>query len=153
MKLGGDLQTVLVNPQGQAFDIGKTQYPDINPAHLLKYRVEELKADFLVLHICPVASGGGMLTVFTILPDNTPFRAADIEHHWETLDNPRETLFTDSDGDGIPELRDWNAYRWHGTNTYYSFDGRQFHPLWRDYYEAPADDDYNMKFVLRTKAH
>ena len=154
VKLGAEGQTVLRNPRGQEFDVGKTQYPDIAPTYLLKLSIPELKASFLVLHIDPVASGGSELTVFTLLPNDVPIRAADLHHHWEweVITDWKQTLFADSDGDGVLELRDWGAYRWFGTDTYYSFDGKRFHPLWVEEYQAPDDDDYNLKLVSRRKA-
>ncbi|MCY2930129.1 MAG: hypothetical protein NTV86_11675 [Planctomycetota bacterium] len=154
LRPGPDAQTVLTNPAGRDFDVGETMYPDITSTHLLMLHVEELKADFLVLHVDPLASGGSTLTVFTILPGQVPVRAADIDHHWEWNDaeNWRETLFVDSDGDGVPELRDGGAYRYRGTNTYYSFDGTRFGPLWIDDYQAPEGDDYHLKLLSRRKA-
>ena len=151
---GPDGQTILTNPAGRDFDVGETMYPCITSTHLLKIHVEELKADFLILHVNPIASGSVTLTVFTILPGQIPVRAADIDHHWAWNDaeNWRETLFVDSDGDGVPELRDGGVYRWRGTNTYYSFDGTRFHPLWIEDYQAPEGDDYNLKLISRRRA-
>lgn len=151
---GPDGQTILTNPAGRDFDVGETAYPDITPTHLIKVRVEELKADFLILHVAPAASGSVTLTVFTILSGQVPVRAADIQHHWEWSDaeNWRQTLFVDSDGDDVPELRNCGAYRYRGTNTYYSFDGTRFHPLWIEDYQAPEGDDYHLKLLSRRKA-
>ena len=153
--LGSKCETVLVNPHGRAFNVGKTRYPDISKTHLYRLFVPELKAEFLVLHIDPVASGGSDLTVFTILPNDVPCRAADIHHHWEwqMVADWKQTLFVDSDGDGVLELRDWGAYRWSGTNTFYSFDGTRFRPLWIEKYKAADDDDYDLKLVSRRRVH
>ncbi len=145
--------TTLVNPRGQRFDVGPTQYPDINRTRLIKIAVQELRAEFLILYVPPVASGGSTLTVFTIASNDTPVRAADLRHHWEPqmVTDWRETLFVDSDGDGIPELRDWGAFRWEGANTFYSFDGVRFHPLWVEQFKASEDNSYDMKLVSRRR--
>lgn len=153
VRLGPNNETVLVNPQGRAFNMGKTQYPDTIPTHLLKVRVDELKAQFLILHVGPAASAASILTVFTIMPNNVPLRAADIRHHWEWCmvgeNDWKETLFVDSDGDGVPELHDHDIWKEGGTITYYSFDGKSFHPLWVEEYKA--DDDAKINLVSRRR--
>ncbi len=152
VETGPQGHTILINPSGRRFDVGETMYPDILTSHLFKLGVPRLEAEFLMLHFTPAASGASMLYVFTILPGNVPYRAADLLHHWEWWDSGRdwqETLFVDSDKDGIPELRDDDAYRHCGTVTYYSFDGKKFSPLWVEYYEAPEDEDYNLKLISR----
>ena len=150
---GPEGQTVLVAPDGHAYDVGRTQYPDIVQARLCRFTVEELEVEFLVLYVPPVASGGSTLTLFTIRPGNVPVRAADIRHHWEPhhVRDWKATLFTDSDGDGVLELRDDDAYRWSGTVTYYAFDGQRFSPLWIEEYQASEDNDYDLQLISRRK--
>jgi hypothetical protein len=146
-------ETLLTSPGGRTFDVGMTQYPDVTASRLFKLRVEELRADFLILYASPAASGGSTLTLFTVLADDAVVRAADIPHHWEwdMVIDWKSTLFTDSDGDGVPELRDWSAYRRSGTNTFYDFDGLRFHPLWVEQYQSSGDDDYDLKLVSRLR--
>jgi hypothetical protein len=155
MKVGAKGQTILIGPQGRAFDVGETQYPDIARARLYKCAVKELGAVFLILYVPPVASGGSQLTLFTIKPGNVPVRAADITTHCESCNSPedwKEELFVDSDGDGILELRENDAYRWSGTKTYYAFNGERFFPLWIEEYKAPDNDDYHLTLVSRRRA-
>jgi hypothetical protein len=154
MKVGPEGQTILLNQQGRAFNVGHTQYPDISQARLYKCAVKEFGADFLVLYVPPIASGGSRLTLFTILAGHVPVRVADITTHCESWDIPedwKQALFADSDGDGVLELCENDAYRWSGTVTYYAFDGQRFFPLWIEEYKAPEHDDYNMQFVSRRK--
>ncbi|HDZ21167.1 MAG TPA: hypothetical protein ENH78_07740 [Phycisphaerae bacterium] len=154
VRLGVAGQTVLISPGGRTYDVGKTQYPDIVRARLHRFPVEELKAEFLALYMPPAASGPSTLTLFTIRAGDTPVRAADIRHHWEphNVRDWKATLFTDSDGDGVLELRDNDAYRWGGTVTYYAFDGQRFSPLWIEEYKAPEDKDYDLKLISRRRA-
>lgn len=156
--------TILVNPRGVLYDVGRTQFPDRVGSTLWRVRVRQLNADFLVLYTPPIASGGSVMTLFYLRGQDEPVRAADITHHYELtpernspvarLSDGRlltDVLFADSDHDGIPELVEPDAYRWCGTITYHQFDGERFIPLWIEEYEAAEDAAYDLKLVARRR--
>ena len=145
--------TILVSPSDKEYNVGETMYPDITHAVLWKISVPELRATFLILYAPPACSGASVMSVFHLLPGNVPVLVAEIRHHFEfgivpndpsarVVGGPggtllRDVLFVDSDGDGIPELRDDDAYRWEGSITYFRWDGQTFRPLWVEHYVAP----------------
>ena len=152
LRAAPDGSTIVVNPKGSEFRVGSTRYPDRQPTTLWLVGVPALKREFLVLFTPPTASGAVPMTLFTIKQDGEAIvRAADILHHYEwdseytTVDEVRETLFVDSDGDGTPELVDDDVWKWGGTLTYSVLLEDRFQPRWR---ETFALDESSGKVVL-----
>ena len=132
--------TIVVNPNGDEFNIGTTQYPDVIPATLWIVEVPELNGKFLLIRIPPAASAAvGMPIVFVDQKDR-PSLAGSIRQRWEfsisTKDEPgfnpmvewegstrlRDILFEDINADGRPELVEDTEYsRWGGTVTHFRF--------------------------------
>lgn len=142
----GGPATILANPGGHEFNVGTTQFPDINTTFLWRVTVKEFHSDFLVLYTNPVASGGSTITLFRIVNSDTPIRVADIVTHDEMhpmpgslakdplvaiVDYPqgrslREILFTDFDRDGVPELEENDVGKYGGFVRYYRWNGDAF---------------------------
>jgi len=163
--------TILVNPNGEEFNIGETQYPDILPATLWIVEVKELKARFLVIRVPPTASAAVKMPILYINDDNTPSLAGSIGQRFEFKANSddmpgfdptiqwdgnhhlRDMLFKDSDGDGIPELMEDDVWKQGGTITYYRFtEQKSFVPLWKETWKmGKINDDYEMVSRIKIK--
>ncbi len=154
--------TVVVNPKGEEFNIGVTQYPDVLPATLWIVRVEELKARFLLIRVPPAASAAVEMPVVYLDEDDRPSLAGTIRQRFEFPVHPqdeagedpkviavdgerrlRDLLFEDSDQDGVPELVENDVWKEGGTVTYFRFtSAKKFVPLYREVWARP-DDKYD----------
>ena len=141
--------TIVMNPQGEAFNIGTTQYPDVLPATLWIVEVKELNARFLLIHVPPVASASVEMPILYLDREDRPTWAGSIRQRWEfkihRQDNPgynpkaaicdgerylRDILFTDINGDGTPELEEEDIWRGSGSVTYFRFtEDKKFVPV------------------------
>jgi len=134
--------TIVVNPKGQEFNIGATQYPDWPPTKLWIVEVKELGARFLLIQVPPMASGTVVMPVVYVDENDKPTVAGEINQRWEfgpepaDMDNPgynpkvmmdggeqllRDVLFEDIDHDGKPELVEDDVWKDGGYIRYYKF--------------------------------
>ena len=159
--------TVVVNPRGKEFNIGYTQYPDFPRATLWIVEVKELHARFLVIRVPPVASAAVAMPVLYLDENEKPTLAGAVVQRFEFTVHPddapganprvicdgehllRDMLFEDSDGDGIPELKEDAIWKDGGTVTYYRFTkAKRFVPLWREKWRR---GDNGFELVSRKK--
>jgi hypothetical protein len=109
LKPGENNSTIVVFPDGHEQNVGQTQYPDITTAQLYKIKGPELKGEYLVLYVPPVASGGATMTVFEIEGESVN-RHRDIDHRYEfrlipnQANDPRVGVVDTQDGIALRRL-------------------------------------------------
>jgi hypothetical protein len=154
-KNDSDSSTVLINPDGKRFDIGKTLFLRCPKTILWGIRESKLNEKFLMIYFHPSASGAVPAYLFHLNQNNIPTLSAKIFHHYELDVRDRngiarcgiadggkygkevvKVFFTDSDNDGIPELKENDVWKWGGKITYYKWVKNEsiFKPLWIEIY-------------------
>jgi len=131
--------TIVVSPGGHEFNAGKTGIPDYHQPIVWLLKVQQLDAQFLLIYLCPTASGSTSISLLLIRGDRVISKAAQIAHHFEwdkstSVDQVTAALFEDADGDGVLELVEPDVGKFGGTITYHEFDGTRFRPLWRKWH-------------------
>jgi hypothetical protein len=152
--------TVVVNPRGESFNIGVTQYPDLLPATLWIVEEKSLKARLLLIRIPPAASGGVEMPVLYIDEHDRPSLAGTIRQRFkfgvppddEPGFNPmivwdggkqrlHDWLFKDVDHDGTAELVERDVWKDGGTITCFRFTEQKKFVRVRSESVRPADGD------------
>jgi hypothetical protein len=148
-----DPRTIIVSPTDVRFDAGNIGVPDFHRPVLWVIDVAPLKAKFLVIYLYPCASGPSVLSLYLLKNNRVVCKSARILHHfeWDRETVPTrlvESLFKDVNADGRPELVENDVGKFGGTITYREFDGKRFHPRWKDDYKLDEND--KLRRVKRT---